>query len=218
MIEVTNVRAVYGRTIALDRIDLVLAPGITGLYGPNGSGKSTLLRILAGLQRPVLGSVSFDGTVRHPSDEALRRRIGYAGHDTGLYGRMTVAENLALFAALWGAPDARVDEVLVEVGLEERARSRVDELSAGLKRRAAVARALVHQPDILLLDEPFATLDDEAADLVVNAIRSWRAPGRIAVIATHGAKRLKSFADQAIVLRRGLVASDRTRTPSEVTI
>ena len=172
MIEVTNVRAVYGRTIALDRIDLAIAPGITGLYGPNGSGKSTLLRILAGLQRPVLGSVSFDGSVRHPADERLRRRIGYAGHDAGLYGRLTVAENLALFAALWGAPDSRVEEVLVEVGLEERARSRVDELSAGLKRRAAVARALVHQPDILLLDEPFATLDDEAADLVVRAIGS----------------------------------------------
>ena len=100
--------------------------------------------------------------------------------------------------------------------MEERADSRVDELSAGLKRRASVARALVHQPDILLLDEPFATLDDEAADLVVEAIRSWRAPERIAVIATHGAKRLKTFADQAIVLRRGLVASDHMRTPSEV--
>lgn len=217
MIEIRHVRAVYGRTIALDRVDLSIGPGVTGLYGPNGSGKSTLLRILAGLQRPALGSVSFDGVVRHPADENLRRRMGYAGHDAGLYGRLTVEENLALFAALWGAPKSRVNQVLVEVGLEERARSRVDELSAGLKRRASVARALVHQPEILLLDEPFATLDDEAADLVISAIKSWRAPGRIAVIATHGAARLKSFADAAIVLRRGLVASDRTRTPSEVT-
>ena len=216
MIEVKNVRAIYGRTIALDRIDLAIEPGVTGLYGPNGSGKSTLLRILAGLQRPALGAVAFDGVERHAADENLRRRIGYAGHDAGLYGRLTVEENLELFAALWGAPPSRVGETLSEVGLEERAGSRVDELSAGLKRRASVARALVHQPDILLLDEPFATLDDEAAELVVDAIRSWRAPGRTAVIATHGAKRLKSFADHAIVLRRGLVASDRAREPSEV--
>jgi ABC-type multidrug transport system ATPase subunit len=175
-----------------------------------------LLRVLAGLHRPSHGSISFDGVPRHAADEALRRRIGYAGHEAGLYGRLTVEENLALFAALWGAPSSRVSQTLGEVGLEDRARSRVDELSAGLKRRASVARALVHQPDILLLDEPFATLDDESADLVIGAIKAWRAPGRIAVIATHGAKRLKSFADTAVVLRRGLVASDRDRAPQEV--
>lgn len=209
MIELKGVRAVYARTIALDRVDLSIGPGVTGLYGPNGSGKSTLLRVIAGLHRPTQGRVLFDGTERRASDENLRRRIGYAGHEAGLYARLSVEENLELFAALWGADRARVPLVLEQVGLTERARSRVDELSAGLKKRASVARALVSEPDILLLDEPFATLDDEASDLLVDAIKAWRSSGRCAVIATHGAKRLKSFADAAVVLRRGLVASDR---------
>ena len=211
MIELAGVRVVYGRTIALDAIDLQIGPGIAGLFGPNGSGKSTLLRVLAGLQRPMRGTVSFDGVARHPADESLRRRIGYAGHEPGLYGRLSVEENVALFGALSGARSPRVAEVIAAVGLADRSTTRVDELSAGLKRRAAIARALVHDPEILFLDEPYATLDDDAADLVTAAIRSWWGPGKTAVIATHGAKRLKSFADASIVLRRGLVASDRHR-------
>ena len=216
MIELKDVRAVYARTVALDRIDLVIPPGITGLYGPNGSGKSTLLRVIAGLHRPARGQVTFDGVGRHASDEGLRRKIAYAGHEAGLYARLSVEENLTLFASLWGADQSRVPDVLEKVGLSDRARSRVDELSAGLKKRASIARALVQGSDILLLDEPFATLDDDAADLVTNAIRTWWTPGRCAVIATHGAKRLKSFADGSVVLRRGLVASDRQRATEEI--
>lgn len=215
MIALHDVRAVYGRTIALDHVTISIGPGIVGLYGPNGSGKSTLLRVIAGLMRPVRGSVSFDGVPRHPVDEALRRRIAYAGHEAGLYGRLTVEENLKLFGQLWGAPLANIEGVLEGVGLSDRSRSRVDELSAGLKRRAAVARAIACDPNILLLDEPFATLDDEAADMVVAAIKTWARPGRCAIIATHGAKRLKSFADASIVLRRGLVASDRKGETTE---
>lgn len=211
MIELAGVRVVYGRTIALDAIDLKIDAGITGLFGPNGSGKSTLLRVLAGLQRPARGTVSFDGVARRPADESLRRSIGYSGHEPGLYGRLSVEENVALFGALCGARPPRVHEVIAAVGLADRRTTRVDELSAGLKRRAAIARALVHDPDILFLDEPFATLDDDAADLVTAAIQSWWGPGKTAVIATHGAKRLKSFADASIVLRRGLVAADRHR-------
>ena len=211
MIEISGVRVVYGRTIALDAIDLRIDEGVTGLFGPNGSGKSTLLRVLAGLQRPARGTITFDDKARVPADLSLRRRIGYAGHEIGLYGRLSVEENISLFAALCDAGPGRVAHAIAAVGLSDRAASRVDELSAGLKRRAAVARAIVHDPDILLLDEPFATLDDEAADLITEAIKGWRGPGKIAVVATHGAKRLKSFADASIVLRRGSVASDRHR-------
>ena len=216
MIELNGVRAVYGRTIALDEVTLAIGPGVTGLYGPNGSGKSTLLRVISGLLRPARGDITFDGVTPHPADEAHRRRIGYAGHEAGLYPRLTVRENLALFAALWGASGSNVDRTIARVGLTSRADARVGELSSGLKRRASVARALVHEPSILLLDEPFAGLDDEAADLVTEAIKAWRAPGRTAVLATHGAKRLKSFADAGVVLRRGHVASDRQTTPSPV--
>lgn len=216
MIELSGVRVVYGRTIALDDIDLTIEPGVTGLYGPNGSGKSTLLRVISGLLRPGRGDISFDGVPRRAADESLRRRIGYAGHEAGLYPRLTVHENVSLFATLWGAPRSNVDEAIASVGLSSRADSRVGELSSGLKRRASIARTLAHQPSILLLDEPFAGLDDDAADMVTEAIKAWRAPERTAIIATHGAKRLKSFADAGIVLRRGRVASDRSRTPIEV--
>lgn len=214
MIDLKGVRAVYGRTIALDDVTLSIGPGVTGLYGPNGSGKSTLLRIISGLLRPARGSLAFDGVPRHPADESLRRRIGYVGHEPGLYPRLTVRENLTLFAALWDAPASQVEAALVSVGLAERANARVAELSSGLKRRAAVARVLAHQPPILLLDEPFAGLDDEAAEMMVEAIKAWRAPGRTAVVATHGAKRLKTFADAGIVLRRSRVVSDRPRPAS----
>ena len=211
MISVRDVRVVFGRTIALDAVDLEIGPGVTGLFGPNGSGKSTLLRVVAGLLRPARGHVTIDGVAHKSSVESLRRRIGYAGHEPGLYGRLTVRENLELFGTLYGADPTNIDRTLAALGLTERAHARADELSAGLKRRAAIARAMIHAPDILLLDEPFATLDDEAADLVRAAIQDWSAPGRTAVIATHGAKRLKSFADGSVVLRRGLVASDRRR-------
>lgn len=211
MIGVRDVRVVFGRTIAIDRVDLDIGPGVTGLFGPNGSGKSTLLRVIAGLLRPARGTVSIDGVEHRSGAESLRRRLGYAGHEPGLYGRLSVRENLELFGTLCGAPRDNVDATLAAVGLAERADARVDELSAGLKRRAAIARAMVHEPDVLLLDEPFATLDDAAADLVVAAIQAWSRADRTAIIATHGAKRLKSFADGSIVLRRGLIASDRRR-------
>ena len=214
MIELSGIRVVYGRTIALDAVDLQIGTGVTGLFGPNGSGKSTLLRVIAGLLQPAKGGITFDGVVPHPADESLRRRIGFAGHEPGLYGRLTVEENLLLFGALCGARPQRIGEAIESVGLMDRRGARVDELSTGLKRRAAIARAMVHDPDILLLDEPFATLDDDAADLVTDAIKSWRADGRTAIIATHGAKRLKGFADASIVLRRGSVASDRHRDVS----
>jgi heme exporter protein A len=216
VIGVADVRVVFGRTIALDHVTLDIPPGITGLYGPNGSGKSTLLRVIAGLLRPARGSISFDGSAHEASDEGLRRKLGYSGHEPGLYGRLTIQENLELFAALCGAEPGRVDDTITRIGLEDRATARVDELSAGLKKRASIARAMVHDPTFLLLDEPFATLDDESAERVVSAIRSWSSPERTAVIATHGAKRLKSFAEGTVVLRQGLVANAHRDDPAEV--
>jgi ABC-type multidrug transport system ATPase subunit len=112
-------------------------------------------------------------------------------------------ENLALFARLHGVAERRVDEVLEELGLARRRDFLVGALSAGLKRRASVARALLHHPDLLLLDEPYANLDDDASDLVSAAVRRWRGPGRAALVATHGAKKVKRFADAGLILRDG---------------
>ena len=203
-----SLRVVFGGTVALAGIDVDLEPGIVGLFGPNGSGKTTLLRVFAGLLPATSGEVAFDGRPLDLRDESVRRRVGYAGHANGLYDTLSVHENLELFAHLYGSAP-RVETVIDALGLQEVAVTRVAALSAGLTRRVAVARALVHDPDLLLLDEPYANLDNDASEVVSQAIRSWHSPGKTAVIATHGAKRVRAYADAGIVLRRGELASHR---------
>lgn len=210
MIDVQTVSVVFGRTRALDGINLKINEGVTGLFGPNASGKSTLLRALAGLLRPTAGRVTFRDRAISLADEDFRRSVGYVGHEAGLYGRLTVKENLDLFARLHGIPPSRTSEITRRLGIDERAETPVESLSAGLKRRAAVARALIHDPELLLLDEPYANLDDDASELISSAVKDWRSAGRVAVIATHGAKRVRAFADAGIVLQRGHVVSTRT--------
>ena len=150
-------------------------------------------------------------------DESFRRIVGYAGHEPGLYGRLSVQENLELFARLYGVSTRRATELLEQLGIADRAATPVADLSAGLKRRTAVARALLHEPTLLLLDEPYANLDDEAADLVSEAVQNWWAQGRIGVMATHGAKRVKEFAHASLILKRGTPISYRRRTVEAVT-
>jgi heme ABC exporter ATP-binding subunit CcmA len=209
MIGVHGLTVAFGRTLALDHVDLELAPGINGLFGPNGSGKTTLLRVLSGLLRPTRGTVSFEGLPVRIADEDFRRRVGYAGHDAGLYRNLTLGENLELFAKLYGATPERIEDLLEMLDIAGRRTAPAGQLSAGQKRRAAVARALLHDPDLLLLDEPYANLDDDAAERVSSTIKAWRGPQRCAVIATHGAKRLKPFVDASVVLRRGELAAHR---------
>jgi len=211
-VELRGLTVSYGSTIALRQVELTLYDGVTGLFGPNGAGKSTLLRVLSGLLRPSGGSALLFGQEIRSSSESIRRRIGYVSHDSGLYARLSVIENLSLFANLYGVTPDRVDEVIDHLDMHEWRSTQVGALSAGLKRRAAVARAVLHEPDVLLLDEPYANLDDDASERVSATIMAWRAPGRVAVIATHGAKRVKAFADAGIIIQRGNVISYRRRT------
>lgn len=207
MITVAGARVMFGRTAALTDVSVELPPGVVGLFGPNGSGKSTLLRVLSGLLAPTRGTVSMGGVRLTLRDESLRGRIGYVGHVPGLYARLTVAENLELFARLHDAPARRRQQLVDSLGLTECLPWLSGELSAGFKRRAAVARAMMGDPDLLLLDEPYANLDDDAAELVTQSILEWRRPDNLCVVATHGAKRVKGFADSGIVLRRGRLAA-----------
>jgi heme exporter protein A len=205
MIAVEGLSVSFGRTLALDNISLELEPGIHGLFGPNGSGKSTLLRVIAGLLRPSTGAVAIDG--RQTTSEETRRLIGYAGHAPGLYRDLTIKENFDLFARLYGAAETRSNEVLGALGLSRLASVRAGELSSGFARRAGVGRALVHDPTVLLLDEPYANVDDEAAEMISSALQLWRQPNRTAVVATHGAKKLKAYADAGVILRDGRVVT-----------
>ena len=211
MIKLDGVTATYGRTLALDDVTLEIGAGITGLFGPNGSGKSTLLRVVAGLLRPTRGSVGYAGGTVALSSESYRGKVGYAGHEPGLYPHLTVAENLRLFGLMHGTAETRVQEVIGAMGLKGYAHSRAKDLSAGLRRRAGVARALVHDPAILLLDEPYANLDDEAAGALSETLLQWRSDNKVCLVATHGAKRVKSFADAGIIIQRGRVISHRVR-------
>jgi heme exporter protein A len=206
VIVLSKVGVRFGRTLALDGIDLTIDEGLTGLFGPNGSGKSTLLRVLAGLLRPTGGTIQVDDAPLSIANEDWRARIGFAGHESGLYPRLTLRENLELFARLYGVGEQRVGDVLDALGLAEAEGTRVEALSAGNKRRAAVARALLHDPQVLLLDEPYANLDDTATELVSRAIVGWHGPGKIGIVATHGAKRVRAYATKGIVLQRGRLA------------
>jgi heme ABC exporter ATP-binding subunit CcmA len=203
MIEIQGLTVVLGRTIALDQIELTIGPGISGLFGPNGSGKTTLLRSLAGFLPATAGEATIFGIPASSKKEALQRMLGYAGHESGMYGELSVIENLKLFAHLYGASSGRPDELVDQLEISDHRDTPVARLSAGMKRRAAVARALVHDPRVLFLDEPYANLDDVASESVSNVIRAWSDPERIAVIATHGAKKVRAYATDGIVLQRG---------------
>ncbi|MFN2389583.1 MAG: heme ABC exporter ATP-binding protein CcmA [Actinomycetota bacterium] len=213
MIVLHKVRVSFGGTVALRDLDLRLEPGIVGLFGQNGSGKSTLLRVLAGLLRPSAGHVTLDGVAWHRSRaEELRREVGYVGHSSGLYGRLTVRENLELGARLYDLAPERVDEVIGALALGTDADRRGGELSAGVARRAAVARAVLHEPRFLFLDEPYANLDDDAAEHLSDALRQWWRAGRVGIVATHGAKRVKAYAHAGVILKQGVIVSHRLRS------
>lgn len=217
-IDVCDLAVAYGKTLAIDSLSLELRDGVVGLFGQNGAGKSTLLRAIAGLLKPARGSIEIDGIDSRNMNEEQRGEIGYIGHEAGMYPQLTVRENLDLFARLHGVATARVAPTLESLDLGAWADKRVGALSAGLKRRAAVGRALVHEPRLLLLDEPYANLDDEAAEKITESIVRWREPDRIAIIATHGAKRVKPFADASIIMQRGQAISHRVRVDQEATL
>jgi len=203
-IRVHGLRREFGDRAALAGIDLELEAGRTlAVLGPNGSGKTTLLRILAGLLRPTDGEVSVLGC--HLPDEGwrLRGRIGYVGHQPLLYRDLTPRENLRLAARLHGlareGAGRRITELLAAVEMEARADDRVDELSAGMAQRIAICRALLHEPELLLLDEPEVHLDAEARELAATLIGSGVA-GRTRVVVSHERERALAGADLALEL------------------
>src|SRR5881296_1450750 len=159
MVRAEGLRHAFGRVVALDDVSFRLAPGQTlAIFGPNGAGKTTLLKVLAGLLRPQGGSVHVEGG---------RRVIGWIGHQSHLYGHLTLRENLLFWASLYGvaagARAGRADAVMERLGLADRADQPVWSLSRGLVQRAAIAKSLMHEPGVLLLDEPFTGLDLAAA-------------------------------------------------------
>jgi len=217
-IELDGLARHYGERPALADLSLTLAPGQTlVVFGPNGAGKSTLLRVLATLLRPHAGTVTVLGH-RLPSEGwALRGRIGFLGHEPLLYRQLTARENLRFHARLHRAPFERVEGLLERVGLARRGDEPVRTLSRGMLQRIAVCRAVLHEPELLLLDEPLSHLDPAALELVEPLI--GRSAGRTRVLSSHHPTEGLAEADLALGLRAGrqaLLAPAGALGPGEV--
>jgi len=210
VIRLIQVTKRYGTTTALDGVDLHVAPGETlGLLGPNGAGKTTTLRLLAGMAAPTSGRVQVMGVDPWEHPERVRAQIGVVPDQGGLFDRLTVGENLRLFAALHGVRPAEVKEASAAAGLEGLAGRPVRGLSRGERQRVALARALLHQPRLLVLDEPTAGLDPAATLSFHQLLRGLKARGRTVVIASHDMAEVEALCDRVAILDRGrLVACD----------
>jgi heme exporter protein A len=201
-IELEDLERRYGERVALADVTLRVEQGQTlVVLGANGAGKTTLLRVLATLLRPHGGSCRVLGHELPGKGWEVRGRVGYLGHDPLLYRDLTGAENLSYHAGLHGVPRERVAERLAAVGLERRAHEPVRDLSKGMVQRLAVARATLHEPDVLLLDEPRANLDPGAAEQLEPLI--GRASGKTRVLVTHDVGGGLAEADVALGLRGG---------------
>jgi heme exporter protein A len=193
----------YGDRTALSGVTLSVPQGATlAVFGSNGAGKTTLLRVLAGLLRPHAGSASVLGSKLPDEAWKVRGKVGYLGHESLLYRDLTVRQNLQFHARLHRADPAQVDEAIARVGLAHRADDAVRELSKGMVQRAAVARATLHDPAVLLLDEPRANLDPKAAEALEPLI--GKPSGRTRVLVSHDVDRSLAEADLALGLKAGL--------------
>ncbi len=212
-VEVLRVWKFYGDFPALRDIQFSVEPGACmALLGRNGAGKTTLLRILAGLSRPARGEVRINGTENR--DKNVRSRVGIIGHGISLYDELSAYENLNLFAKMYGIPDAKRAsmEWLERTGLDRVKDGLVREFSRGMRQRLAVARAFLHDPDVLLLDEPFTALDDRAIALLQGLLRQAIEDGRTIIISTHQLREALELATHVALLVRGQLAHTGVRT------
>jgi heme exporter protein A len=206
--------------MALRGIDLDIRPGeFVTIVGPNGAGKTTLLRILATLSRPTHGHVSIAGhTLPKGADEA-RRQIGLLSHQPLLYGDLTAEENLNFFGQMYDVPNlqARIIELLDQVDLLDRREDRARTFSRGMQQRLAIARALLHDPAIVLLDEPFTGLDPHASDRLEELLHLLRDGQRTVVMTIHDLERGWAMCDRALVLARGKIVYEARTDQIDVT-
>lgn len=205
-VEIDDVTRQYGRRRALSHVTLTAASGdVIVLLGPNGAGKSTLLNVLSSLLRPTSGTVRYGATVAATGGDTLRGRIGFLGHELFLYADLTARENLMFAARLYRLPDPAtvVDRGLTRANLQDRADDRVGGFSRGMRQRLALERALLHQPRLVLLDEPFTGLDDQSADVLVDRLIELGRSGAIVFAATHDFDYASRVATRAACVNRG---------------
>ncbi len=209
MIQARRLSKLYGDFPALQNVDLDVAQGeFLAVLGRNGAGKSTLLKLLATLARPSMGTLSLGGMDASADSDSLRRRIGLLGHDTFLYDDLTAEENLLFYAGLYGIADQEnaVRETLRLIGLEPFSKELVRNFSRGMRQRLTIGRLFLHDPDLLLLDEPFNGLDDRAVVLLNELLRKAQARGKTILLCTHQLELALRLADKLLILDRGKIA------------
>lgn len=214
MITVHHLVKRFGLKTVLRDLDFEVQPGeFVALLGPNGAGKTTFLRILASLSRPTLGEVHVAGYRLPHHAAAVRARLGVVTHLPLLYGDLTAEENLRFYARLYGLhPDEpRITQVLQLAGLEARRRDLVRTYSRGMQQRLAIARAVLHDPEVLLMDEPYTGLDQDASTMLDGVLRSVTAQGRTVVMTSHDLARAEDLATRFDILSRGRIAASTTR-------
>ena len=206
MIRAEALRKQYGSIKALDGVSFAVGDGSTlALFGPNGAGKTTLIRVLSLLAHPTSGSVEINGLIAGHDDDAIRASIGVLSHNSFLYEQLTARENLLFYAKMYGISDARhrADELLERVTLADRADDLVRGFSRGMRQRVAIARCLMHQPAVVLLDEPYTGLDRHASQALTDMLRQLRGENRTIVITTHNINEAFTLADELAVMVRG---------------
>jgi heme exporter protein A len=209
-LQFVEVTRTFGRRRALNRVSLMADAGTnTALHGHNGAGKSTLLAIAATLLQPTSGTVRYGDLPVTSGSATLRGRIGMLGHDLYLYPELTAAENLRFFARLYGVPDVEraVSRGVERAGLVERGDDPVAGYSRGMRQRLALERALIHEPRLLLLDEPFTGLDEAAREELRERLRSTRAAGTIVILTTHDIAAIANLTDRRVTLVDGRLAA-----------
>ena len=219
-VEAKDLTKSFGRVVALRSVTLRVPYGISvAIIGPNGAGKTTLLRILSSLSRPTSGQVSVAGLDLKKWETEIRRRIGFASHQTLLYGDLSPVENLRFYGRMYSVSrlEERIHELLTRIGLIERRKVAVRTLSRGMQQRLAIARAILHNPSIVFLDEPYTGLDQRAADILTKLLRELLDESRTVLMATHNLGRGAEVSDRVIVLLSGRIVyqTDTTALPRE---
>lgn len=215
MIEVKNLTKRFGHKVVLRGLDFLVNQGdFVALLGPNGAGKTTFLRILASLSRPLTGLVCIAGYELPAQASAVRKRLGFVSHLPLLYGDLTAEENLSFFGQIYAIPDlqTRMNEVLSLVGLQKRRRDLVRTYSRGMQQRLAIGRAVLHDPEVILFDEPHTGLDQDACTMLDEVLKGVAGRGRTIVITSHDLGRVSQLAKRFDILSKGKIIASSQHT------
>ena len=215
MLAVTDLRKSYGRNVAVDGVSFRIGKGETiGLLGPNGAGKTTIVSMIAGLVRPDSGQVLIDGQSPGGDSDPIKHKIGLVPQDLALYDELPAGDNLAFFGALYKLGGARLKTAIAEavelVGLTDRVKDKVGTFSGGMKRRLNLAAALLHDPELLLLDEPTVGVDPQSRNAIFDNLETLKKRGKTLCYTTHYMEEAERLCDRLVIIDHGKVIADDT--------